>query len=298
MFIIIIIIFFFQTSTFSIQNQKKDVKKTGNGGNNRSASSLSSREVEFQNWRRRKSFDPMKAAAEGRKKELAKKAAMNQIMTQSANMGNGTRTRGNNSATLPVLRSASFHSTAQVFGGGGEDDGRDEEFQDQGSTDEQEESGASSWASNHHSLLTNSPTQVCARCCCSTVVRGVTSGSRCSLVSESHSPSSRKLRSEDLDSLVMTAISDLSYKLKLKSSQLLKKLNYLYVSNEEKSFRLRDEIALLDSRRNSSAKSSPIHQAASRDLSAILKNLKGLENVLKVVDDTFDSIVINVHDDQ
>ena len=66
----------------------------------------------------------------------------------------------NNSAALPVLRSASFHSTAQVFGGGGEDDGRDEEFQDQGSTDEQEESGASSWASNHHSLLTNSPTQV------------------------------------------------------------------------------------------------------------------------------------------
>ena len=74
--------------------------------------------------------------------------------------------------------------------------------------------------------------------------------------------------------------------------------SYLYVSNEEKSFRLRDEIALLDSRRNSSAKSSPIHQAASRDLSAILKNLKGLENVLKVVDDVLfdESIEIYVNE--
>lgn len=128
----------------------------------------------------------MKAAAEGRKKELAKKAAMNQTMTQSANLGNGTRSRGWAEISLdpllpffstgtyfdylnynlnccrglnPVLRSASFHSTAQVFGA--DDDDR-EEFQDQGSTDDQEESAASSWASNHRSLLYNSPTQVSA----------------------------------------------------------------------------------------------------------------------------------------
>lgn len=36
--------------------------KQNSGG--RSNSSLSSREVEFQNWKRRKSYDPMKAAAE------------------------------------------------------------------------------------------------------------------------------------------------------------------------------------------------------------------------------------------
>ena len=70
---------------------KQDIKKSNS--NPRSNSSLSSREVEFQNWKRRKSFDPMKAAAEGRKKEMAKKAAMNQSMTQSVNLGTTIRTR-------------------------------------------------------------------------------------------------------------------------------------------------------------------------------------------------------------
>ncbi|CAB0004868.1 unnamed protein product, partial [Nesidiocoris tenuis] len=47
----------------------------GNGGG-RSNSTLSSKEVEFQNWKRRKNYDPMKAAAQGKKKEVpAKKPA-------------------------------------------------------------------------------------------------------------------------------------------------------------------------------------------------------------------------------
>lgn len=63
--------------------------------------------MEFQNWKRRKSFDPMKAAAEGRKKEAAKKAAVSHnihstlttspstnIMTQSVTLGNTLQTRG------------------------------------------------------------------------------------------------------------------------------------------------------------------------------------------------------------
>ncbi|XP_018324191.1 uncharacterized protein LOC108736313 isoform X2 [Agrilus planipennis] len=64
------------------KNQRKDqTNKKQSGG--RSNSTLSSREVEFQNWKRRKSYDPMKAAAEGKKKaEMAKKQAQN-IMVQS-----------------------------------------------------------------------------------------------------------------------------------------------------------------------------------------------------------------------
>nr|CAI5828968.1 unnamed protein product [Callosobruchus analis] len=52
---------------------KKDGKKSSSGGSGgpRSNSSLSSREVEFQNWKRRKSYDPMKAAAEGKRREAA-----------------------------------------------------------------------------------------------------------------------------------------------------------------------------------------------------------------------------------
>lgn len=46
---------------------------------------MSSREVEFQNWKRRKSYDPMKAAAEGKKKEAAKKVSpLSTSMTQSS----------------------------------------------------------------------------------------------------------------------------------------------------------------------------------------------------------------------
>jgi hypothetical protein len=62
---------------------KKDMNRKPGG---RSNSTLSSREVEFQNWKRRKSYDPMKAAAEGKKKEAAKKATMSSSMTQSSIM--------------------------------------------------------------------------------------------------------------------------------------------------------------------------------------------------------------------
>ena len=33
---------------------------------------MSSKEVDFQNWKRRKNYDPMKAAKDGRKKQLEK----------------------------------------------------------------------------------------------------------------------------------------------------------------------------------------------------------------------------------
>jgi hypothetical protein len=63
---------------------KKDVNRKQGGASGRSNSTLSSREVEFQNWKRRKSYDPMKAAAEGKKKEAAKKATMSSSMTHSS----------------------------------------------------------------------------------------------------------------------------------------------------------------------------------------------------------------------
>lgn len=52
---------------------KSGKKLVGVATSTRSNSTLSSREVEFQNWKRRKSYDPMKAAAEGKKKEVVKK---------------------------------------------------------------------------------------------------------------------------------------------------------------------------------------------------------------------------------
>ncbi|CAG5100984.1 Protein of unknown function [Cotesia congregata] len=71
----------------------KDAKNSG-----RSNSTLTSKEVEFQNWKRRKNYDPMKAAAEGKKKlDISRK--------------HHSTEDGNNSRDNSVLRSASFHGT-------------------------------------------------------------------------------------------------------------------------------------------------------------------------------------------
>lgn len=61
------------TSNVPAKSAKKDGKNAKQSSGGRSNSSLSSREVEFQNWKRRKSYDPMKAAAEGKRKEMQKR---------------------------------------------------------------------------------------------------------------------------------------------------------------------------------------------------------------------------------
>ncbi|XP_072745586.1 uncharacterized protein [Anoplolepis gracilipes] len=76
------------------QKPSKDHKKSG-----RSNSTLTSKEVEFQNWKRRKSYDPMKAAAEGRKKLMDTTKKHHSTEDGSGNHDNS------------VLRSASFHGT-------------------------------------------------------------------------------------------------------------------------------------------------------------------------------------------
>ncbi|XP_036148493.1 uncharacterized protein LOC105832150 isoform X2 [Monomorium pharaonis] len=77
------------------QKSSKDHKKPSG----RSNSTLTSKEVEFQNWKRRKSYDPMKAAAEGRKK-----------LIDSTKKHHSTED-GSGNHDGSVLRSASFHGT-------------------------------------------------------------------------------------------------------------------------------------------------------------------------------------------
>ncbi|XP_018047881.1 PREDICTED: uncharacterized protein LOC108686889 isoform X3 [Atta colombica] len=60
-------------------------------------------EVEFQNWKRRKSYDPMKAAAEGRKKLIDSTKKHHSTEDGSGNHDNS------------VLRSASFHGTGAAL---------------------------------------------------------------------------------------------------------------------------------------------------------------------------------------
>ncbi|RZC42252.1 GPI-anchored adhesin-like protein PGA55 [Asbolus verrucosus] len=93
---------------------QKTAKKDGSGkkSSGRSNSSLSSREKEFQNWKRRKSYDPMKAAAEGKRKEMAKRQ---NIMTQSYTEANQNQDCDSSpSHSSSVHRSQSFHGTAAL----------------------------------------------------------------------------------------------------------------------------------------------------------------------------------------
>jgi hypothetical protein len=56
----------------------------------RSNSTLSSKEAEFQNWKRRKNYDPMKAVAEGKKKEAARRAQTTTLTMSQSMIGTVT----------------------------------------------------------------------------------------------------------------------------------------------------------------------------------------------------------------
>ncbi|CAG2056321.1 unnamed protein product, partial [Timema podura] len=207
---------------------KKDGKKSNPGA--RSNSTLSSREVEFQNWKRRKSYDPMKAAAEGKKKEAVKKTVMSTSMTQSSISAAETSPSHQN----PVLRSASFHGTGGLTP-------KYVSSEDEVTLSADEDSPVSGYPP---SLVTPSPTKA-------------------------------------LDNLVMAAVCGLSNKLRGSSCALLRKLRFVYEEDSERSEKLSSVIELLEN----SACGSPQTKSPSKELSGTLKNLKRLENVIKVLDE-------------
>ncbi|KAI4471564.1 hypothetical protein MML48_1g08586 [Holotrichia oblita] len=102
--------FSMRSSTNPSKNLRKDHQEKKKSGG-RSNSSLSSREVEFQNWKRRKSYDPMKAAAEGKRK--AEMARRQNSLTQSPTDTNQD-CDSSPSHSSSVHRSQSFHGTAAL----------------------------------------------------------------------------------------------------------------------------------------------------------------------------------------
>lgn len=67
----------------------------------RSNSTLSSKEAEFQNWKRRKNYDPMKAAAEGKKKEAARRAQTTTLTMSQSMIGTVTSMASSPSSQSP-----------------------------------------------------------------------------------------------------------------------------------------------------------------------------------------------------
>lgn len=239
---------------------KKEIKKSGGG---RSNSTLSSREVEFQNWKRRKSYDPMKAAAEGKKKEAAKKALpLSTSMTQSCIPDVETSPSRQN----PVLRSASFHGTGEMT----PSYASSEEEEVTLSADED-----SPISAHPHVINVASPVQASAD--------GAFGGSRVSLHSAASNSSLRgRSKIEALDNLIVAAMFSVSQRVKGSSCKVLKKLRYLYEEDSERSEKLGDVIELLE---NTGGFSSPQNRSPSKDLSATLKTLKCVETVFKVLDE-------------
>lgn len=66
------------------------------GGGLRSNSSLSAQEIEFQNWKRRKSYDPLKAAAEDRKKKSMMQSAAGSASVSTAALTKKPKSTGQN----------------------------------------------------------------------------------------------------------------------------------------------------------------------------------------------------------
>ncbi|XP_041985665.1 uncharacterized protein LOC121737979 [Aricia agestis] len=87
-----------RSSTREVQpkNQEKGQKKPSQ---HRSSSALATKEIEFSNWKKRASYDPMKAAMEGKKRQMAKRQECNKDDLSSP------------SHSSPVHRSQSFHTT-------------------------------------------------------------------------------------------------------------------------------------------------------------------------------------------
>uniref|UniRef100_A0A1B6D2F0 CEP170 C-terminal domain-containing protein n=1 Tax=Clastoptera arizonana TaxID=38151 RepID=A0A1B6D2F0_9HEMI len=248
---------------------KKDVKKKS-GSCNRSNSTLSSKEVEFQNWKRRKSYDPMKAAAEGKKKEAARKQPpVANPMTQS------TITTPK-SPVNPVLRSASFHGTRQLVVSSSDDEEEEvilsAEEEDWPVLQVPRSSLENTPKGSHVSLYsTNSTSSLRARPKLETNSRTKMEINKCLVEQEE----------KGVDTLVISALSGLSHKLKGNSCNLLKKLRYLYDEDSPKGHQLNAEIEQLEA----SEPGSPQVKSPSRELSTTLRNLKRIENMLKVLDD-------------
>ncbi|XP_072162353.1 uncharacterized protein [Bemisia tabaci] len=239
--------------------KKKNFTPTTNG---RSNSTLSLKEVEFQNWKRRKSYDPMKAAAEGRLKQVAAKKQSTDIMSQSVTSVEPTpKSPGN-----PVLRSASFHGVQQPSNNAlisSEED--DEEMTISVNGDEYE------WPVLQAAKSSQEP---------------ACQGSRISLHSnislKSYSSRHTAASENCIDSDLIQVVLKLSNKLKGNSSALLKKLRILYDEDKVKCHQISSEIEQLEC---TSFPNSPSHSNPSLDLAKTFQNLKKISNFISVLDE-------------
>ncbi|XP_065343321.1 centrosomal protein of 170 kDa-like isoform X3 [Cloeon dipterum] len=273
--------------------KKDSAKKTNSASGNRSSSNLCSKEMEFQNWKRRKNYDPMKAAAEGKKKAAAAKNPASQgtdVMTQSAIVI--TQSSPTSSPVNSILRSASFHGTgamASMTSSRGSNATSEDEATLSADEDLAEKSN-SSISPRHMRVLTSSPMRAVSQPPDHLSPRKksldetLEGGSSRGFVRNTTPTSSVRSRGkfEALDNLVIAAIHGFSNKIKGSSHNVLGKLRVLFQEDQDKVLMLEDALNLLE---ESEPTTSSPNKSPSKELSGTLRNLKKLEHVFNVLDE-------------
>ncbi|XP_042878382.1 mucin-19-like isoform X3 [Penaeus japonicus] len=303
---------------------KKDMTSNIRKGAPRSNSTLSAKEQDFQNWKRRKNYDPMKAAAEGRKKVGEKKndkQSQNNVMSASD--------RRSPSPPTSLLRSASFHGTEGMGVAGrwprrpnhlynSEDDGPYSLEQEQQQRPVPHCSPLRRSPTSPHQLSsphTTSParqaTLAAARARRSSYAHSDEgeghggSPTRKTSLDESGSEGKRspmgstrgtvsgrsKAKMEALDNLVISTIHSLSVKVRTTSETLLQKLKSQYDEEGDRAALLEEVLAHLSE--SDQTLSSGQTRSTSRELAGILRNLKKIEHALEALNDNVQGPDIN-----
>lgn len=216
----------------------------------RSNSSLTAKEVELANWKRRKNYDPMKAAAEAKKggkkaQSGTESAAEENNVSMSSRVGQGDMSS--------MIKSTSFH--------GGYSGIHSEEDDIMYVVDEMESSHSNS---PNHLVMSRSLHE-------DGIYYGI-----------SHPSLRPKNKLEALDNLVIATIHSLSVKVRTASRHLLEKLQVQH-ANDENGALLEEMVSQIKDLEALSNASSP-NKSPSRELSGTLKNLKKMEQVILVLD--------------
>ncbi|ODM99516.1 hypothetical protein Ocin01_07160 [Orchesella cincta] len=269
------------SSTGPIGNKSKLTPKGVNGPNggkkpgNRSNSTLTAKEVEMANWKRRKNYDPMKAAAEGKNKtkkstgsggESGVEEEMRVVPLPLPPIASPKVNR----REAMMTKSLSFHQ--ESFSPKCVSEDEDMIY----IVDEMDSSHSNS--PNHLGGMTRSYHE-------DVMYYGMPHST----------PIRPKNKLEALDNLVIATIHSLSNKVRTSSRHLLEKLQVQH-ANDENGALIEEMVSQLKELEVPSNNASSPNKSPSRELSGTLKNLKKLEQVILVLDKVLcDDFETDVH---
>ncbi|XP_065560106.1 serine/arginine repetitive matrix protein 2-like isoform X2 [Artemia franciscana] len=251
-------------------NKTKPRPQSGNESR-RSNSTLNNKETEFQNWKRRKSYDPLKAAREGSKKKTAVRSStvMSQSLIQETTIENEEPPENlHRSSSLTCFEDPPPLITKRTTVD--EDSQSLWDYRDIASSPRLQRKAVESPRLRSRPLTDTFGSD-----------KNVVSDRR-SLVLEDQSMRTKQL--EVLDNLVIATIHNLSGKIRGQADNLLKKLRSQFLDDPARSQALDAVLYRLNEPETPPTASAV--RTTSRDLASTLKILKRIDQVFQVLDDT------------